>query len=75
MSKYIKGSQKSVLEGVFANTSYPRKSIVKQLAKQTGLSEHKIIRWFKRNRRKVLKEGGKRTLSMSEYYVDDLKCH
>ena len=66
-SKYIKGNQKSVLKGVFAKTRYPTKSMVKQMAQQTGLTELKIYRWFQRNRKNLLKEGGKRTSARSEY--------
>ena len=67
MRKKIDATQMSKLQRVFANTSYPKRATVRQLAQQTGLHEHKIYAWFKQNRRKVLPAGEKRTSSMCEY--------
>ena len=58
--------QKSVLEKAFSQNSYTNQTTVKPLALQTGLSEQRIVSWFKTARRKLRHGTQEETLSMGE---------
>ena len=65
--------QRSLLEASFRVQFFPNKTMLKELALQSGLEEKSVLRWFKSKRHKLRGiKGDERRLCLSVYmYVDN----
>lgn len=51
--------QRSILQRSFAVQRYPNKTVMKELALQTGLHEVQVLQWFVQNRPTGIKRSSK----------------